>query len=185
MHFHLKAEGLSFSAEEIDVSHVVHAFSFGNRPSPRRQKTLARLHPGGLAPDWADKLQGQDFMSPQPEFTHEHFMQIVRTTLEPVSGLPQSQYDAYEYTVHSHSYISEVDFAIPAAKFSFQPAAMQACTPPPCALWAPLLPVPYCAPLSSARRCPLACCAPGAVPSPASEQPQASPVLHAAAATTL
>ena len=57
LHFHMRQSGLSFETEDIDVSHVVHAFTFGNRPSPKRLRTLARLHPGGLNKDWADKLQ--------------------------------------------------------------------------------------------------------------------------------
>jgi hypothetical protein len=128
MHFHMKSSGFSFNSEEIDVSHMVHAFTFGTRPSPRRLFTLGRLHPGGLGKDWADKLKGQTFMSQLPQYTHEHFMQLIRTTLEPATGGPYASYDAYEYTVHSHSYISEIsDITIPAAKFSFQPSPMQVC----------------------------------------------------------
>jgi hypothetical protein len=124
MHFHMKQEGFSFEGSSIDVSHVVNEFTFGNRPSPRRLQTLARLHPGGLSRDWADKLSKQAFMSSVPETTHEHYLQLVKTTLEPNSGAAYSSYDAYEYTVHSHSYVSEVS-EVPAAKFTFQTNAMQ------------------------------------------------------------
>ena len=124
MHFHMKQEGISFAGTDIDVSHVVNEFTFGNRPSPRRLKTLARLHPGGLARDWADKLSKQAFMSSVPETTHEHYLQLVKTTLEPNGGAAYATYDAYEYTVHSHSYVSEVS-DVPAAKFTFQTNAMQ------------------------------------------------------------
>ena len=76
LHFHMRSEGHSFETEDIDVSHVVHSFTFGNRPSPKRMRTLARLHPGGLAKDWADKLADQSFLSQQAEYTHEHFIQV-------------------------------------------------------------------------------------------------------------
>ena len=76
LHFHMRSQGHSFETEDIDVSHVVHSFTFGNRPSPKRMRTLARLHPGGLAKDWADKLADQSFLSQQAEYTHEHFIQV-------------------------------------------------------------------------------------------------------------
>jgi hypothetical protein len=127
MHFHMKQEGHSFAGSDIDVSHAVNEFTFGNRPSPRKLRTLARLHPGGLVSDWADKLIGLKFFSSQPEVTHEHFLQLVKTTLEPARGGPYASYDAYEYTVHSHNYVSEL-VDVPAAKFSFQTNALQACS---------------------------------------------------------
>lgn len=124
MHFHMKQDGTSFDHSDIDVSHSVHQFMYGNRPSPKRLRTLARLHPGGLEADWADKLQGRVYRSVKPEETHEHYMQLVLTTVQPVRGGRLSAYDAYEYTVHSHSYVS--DYAgTPAAKFTYQTSAMQ------------------------------------------------------------
>lgn len=124
LHFHMKQEGMSFAGTDIDVSHFVNEFTFGTRPSPRRRKTLARLHPMGLDRDWADKLTGTGFISGPPETTHEHYLQLVKTTLEPLGGNPAAAYDAYEYTVQSHSYVSEMS-DIPAAKFTFQTSAMQ------------------------------------------------------------
>jgi hypothetical protein len=124
LHFHMKSAGLSFATDEVDVSHVVHQFSFGYRPSPRRMQTLARLHPGGLAKDWSDKLADKTFLSPFPEYTHEHFIQLIRTTLQPSSGGLGAAYDAFEYTAHSHNYLNEMA-EVPAAKFSFHPSAMQ------------------------------------------------------------
>ena len=135
LHFHMKSQGFSFETGDIDVSHVVHAFTFGSRPSPKRMKTLARLHPGGLAKDWADKLQSLSFISQQPEYTHEHFIQLIRTTMEPATGRPYSNYDAYEYTVHSHSYLSEMaNLAVPSTKFTYHPSPMQVRSRPRCGL---------------------------------------------------
>lgn len=129
LHFHMKQEGLSFAGSDIDVSHFVNEFTFGNRPSPKRRRTLARLHPMGLDRDWADKLSGAGFLSGLPETTHEHYMQLVKTTLEPLSNKPGATYDAYEYTVQSHNYVSELS-DVPAAKFTFQTSAMQVRRPP-------------------------------------------------------
>jgi hypothetical protein len=124
LHFHMKSAGSSFDNAEVDISHTVHQFTFGNRPSPKRLKALARLHPGGLSSDWADKLKDTTFKSLQVEATHEHFMQLILTTVEPAREGKFASYDAYEYTVQSHSYVRE-DGSIPAAKFSYQTSPIQ------------------------------------------------------------
>ena len=48
----------------------------GTKPSPRRRTALAKLHPGGLTDDWADKLVGQAFTSSNQKVTHEHYSQV-------------------------------------------------------------------------------------------------------------
>lgn len=58
------------------MTHHVHYFYFGIRPSPNRYRHLQKLHPLGLQKDWADKLQSKNFMSMAPQSTHEHFMQV-------------------------------------------------------------------------------------------------------------
>ena len=57
----------------------------GNKPSPRRQAALAKLHPGGLTDDWADKLTEEGFTSSNQRVTHEHFSQVS----SPCRPLPQ------------------------------------------------------------------------------------------------
>jgi hypothetical protein len=76
----------------------------GSSPTPACPQ---RLHPAGLSPDWADKLHGQAFVSLEAASTHEHYLQVVLTTIEPKDRAKSSQIDAYEYTVHSHSYVTE------------------------------------------------------------------------------
>ena len=39
-------------------------------------QALARLHPLGLTDDWADKLAGESFTSPNQRVTHEHYSQV-------------------------------------------------------------------------------------------------------------
>jgi len=120
LHFHMKQEGLSFDSADIEISHTVHQFSFGNRPTLRRFHQLSHLHPTGLGNDWNDRLKGQTFQA-LAESSHEHYMQLILTTVEPLYG---DGYDAYDYTVHSHNFVRD-DSGVPSAKFTYQTTAMQ------------------------------------------------------------
>ncbi|KAK9919161.1 hypothetical protein WJX75_009797 [Coccomyxa subellipsoidea] len=122
LHFLAKSPGHSFDYQAMNMSHVVNYLYFGNKPSPRRQQSLAKLHPAGLSDDWADKLAGQDFFSRAAKATFEHYMQVVLTTIEPFKHRPELSYDAYEYTVHSHTYDTT---EIPAAKFTYDLSPIQ------------------------------------------------------------
>ncbi len=53
----------------------------GTKPSPRRRAALAKLHPGGLTDDWADKLVGEAFTSANQKVTHEHYSQVCHLLL--------------------------------------------------------------------------------------------------------
>jgi hypothetical protein len=44
------------------------------------------------------------------------------TTIQPKGGQRSAAYDAYEYTVHSHTYISD---QTPAAKFTYRLSPIQ------------------------------------------------------------
>ena len=52
---------------------------------------------------------------------HLHGLQVVLTTIEPRSH-GTGTYDAYEYVVHSHQYITD---EIPAARFSYELSPIQ------------------------------------------------------------
>jgi thiol-disulfide isomerase/thioredoxin len=121
LHLLAKSPGHSFDFVAMNMSHVVHQWFFGNKPSPRRRSALARLHPLGLTDDWADKLAGESFTSPNQRVTHEHYSQVVMTTIDPKKH-SVGNYDAYEYTVHSHQYTTE---DIPAARFSYELSPIQ------------------------------------------------------------
>ncbi len=115
----------SFVPGAMNVSHHVHELSIGTRPTPRRLAELARLMPGGLPAAWADKLAGSSFPSPAENTTHEHYLQIVRTTVQPLRAKPGAGIDAYEYTVHSHAFETPSQGgSLPHAKFSFAPSPM-------------------------------------------------------------
>ncbi|CAD7697252.1 unnamed protein product [Ostreobium quekettii] len=125
LHFLAKSSGHhSFDNEQMNMTHHIHHFYFGSRPSPYRYKFLQKLHPLGLQKDWADKLQDDNFFSVNPLTTHEHALQAVLTTIEAGSGSTYTNYDAYEYTVHSHAYVDDTD-AIPASKFSYSLSPIQ------------------------------------------------------------
>ncbi|WIA40888.1 hypothetical protein OEZ86_004551 [Tetradesmus obliquus] len=122
LHFTPRSEHHSFDHNWMNMSHTVNSFYFGAMPSPTKYHALKKLHPLGLNSDWLDKLKGQQFFSTSPQHTHEHYMQVVRTTIQPLHGGKASSYDAYEYNAHSHTYISDHQ---PTAKFSYDLAAMQ------------------------------------------------------------
>jgi hypothetical protein len=62
----------------MNMTHVVHGFYFGTRPTPRKYYELKKLHPLGLNPEWLDKLHGQEFFSEHTQHTHEHYLQVRR-----------------------------------------------------------------------------------------------------------
>lgn len=112
----------SFARENINMTHIVNEFRYGRAVTMRKLKTLKRLHPGGLTPNWSDKLVGDTYVSNRPNTTFEHYMQVVLTTVEPLSGGLSAKVDAYEYTQHSHSFEAH---GVPQARFSFHPSPMQ------------------------------------------------------------
>jgi len=122
LHFTARAEGHSFDHAWMNMTHLVHSLYFGSRPSPRKYYELKKLHPLGLDPEWMDKMTGQSFFSDSPQHTHEHYLEIVMTTIEPKNHHPGSSYDAYEYIAHSHTYMSD---STPAAKFSYTLSPIQ------------------------------------------------------------
>lgn len=50
--------------------------------------------------------------------------QVVLTTIEPKDGHRGSAYDAYEYTAHSHSFLSD---SIPSVRVTFDLSPIQVC----------------------------------------------------------
>jgi thiol-disulfide isomerase/thioredoxin len=123
LHFLAKSAGHSFDPWAMNMSHAVGYMYFGNKPSPRRRKALETYHPLGLTDDWSDKLSGEDFYAINQKTTFEHYMQVVLTSIQPSDRNSEANFDAYEYTVHSHMYNPED--TIPAAKFSYALSPIQ------------------------------------------------------------
>lgn len=121
LHFTARAPGHTVDYMKMNMSHHVHQFFFGTKPTPRKQKALAQYHPLGLTQDWADKLKGKAFASPSAGSTYEHYMQVVLTSIEPKKN-KHARFDAYEYTVQSHAYDTE-DYT--SAKFTYKMSPIQ------------------------------------------------------------
>eukprot|EP00775_Hariotina_reticulata_P009534 gene9534-9698_t len=122
LHFTARAEGHSFDHSWMNMTHVVHGLYFGTKPTPRKYYELKKLHPLGLNPEWMDKLHGQQFFSEHPQHTHEHYLQVVMTSIEPKGTRRGAGYDAYEYIAHSHTYMSDSQ---PTAKITYDLSPIQ------------------------------------------------------------
>ncbi|XP_042504234.1 protein disulfide isomerase-like 5-4 [Macadamia integrifolia] len=116
----------SFDPSQMNMSHVISHFSFGNKISPKVLKEVKRVTPylGGSI----DRLNGRSYFSRHGDahanVTIEHYLQVVKTeviTRRP-SGGEHKLVEEYEYTAHSSlaQYIH-----IPVAKFHFELSPMQ------------------------------------------------------------
>jgi hypothetical protein len=76
LHFTARGDGHSFDHAWMNMTHAIHNFYLGARPTPRKFHQLKRLHPMGLDPNWMDKLHEQLFFSDHPQHTHEHYLQV-------------------------------------------------------------------------------------------------------------
>ena len=135
----------SFHPEEMNMTHDVHHFYFGQQLSPQRRKYLEKFHSsatrsgggaeapraivdkrargasGSAAGDWHDKLAGETYVSEESNVTHEHYLQTVLTTIKPWGAV--SGFNVYEYTQHSHAMKTASES--PRAKFHFDPSPVQ------------------------------------------------------------
>ncbi|KAM7504143.1 hypothetical protein LguiB_003047 [Lonicera macranthoides] len=111
----------SFDASQVNISHFISHLSFGKTVSPKTLSDLKRLHPyiGGNH----DRLSGHThfthFSDSNANITIEHYLQVVKTE---VMTRSYKLVEEYEYTSHSSLVHSP---SIPAAKFHFEPSAMQ------------------------------------------------------------
>eukprot|EP00798_Chlamydomonas_sp_ICE-L_P004688 gene4688-14890_t len=122
LHFAARSEGHSFDHSFMNMTHAVHHLYLGAKPTVRKYNQLKRLHPAGLTKDWADKLHDQFYVSEKTQDTHEHYMQVVLTTVEPKDGHKKNMYDAYEYTAHSHTFVSD---DVPSVKVTYDLSPIQ------------------------------------------------------------
>ncbi|KAK3273619.1 Protein disulfide-isomerase 5-4 [Cymbomonas tetramitiformis] len=111
----------SFDHVVMNMSHIVNHLSFGNQISVAKEKEMKRLDPEALLNAQSNRLKGKAFISESLNVTHEHYLQVVLTTVEP-RGNKYNRVDLYEYTHHSHHFQTE---GMPLAKFSFDPSPMQ------------------------------------------------------------
>lgn len=119
------SEWHNFEEKAIDVSHAINHFSFGElaRRSPRLMKHTASLD--GIVMDAKSK----------PRMTHHHYMKIVETIfdevftvsgLRTVFGFPALQQAyTYQFTKHSHSYVTPKGVAQAKFQFDIDPMAVK------------------------------------------------------------
>ncbi|KAJ3705253.1 hypothetical protein LUZ61_008958 [Rhynchospora tenuis] len=120
-----RSKSHSFDPSQINVSHYVSQFSFGQRLSPVMLYEIKRLAP--LAGDGHDRLAGKSYITHDGEsntdVTIEHYLQLVKTeVVNRRSSRERKLLEEYEYTAHSSLVHST---HIPVAKFHFEPSPMQ------------------------------------------------------------
>ena len=121
LHFHSKSEYHTLFQDGANLTHYVNEFSFGEGVTVGEYRVMKSMHPLGLAPDWKDKLSGHFFVSDKVNQTHEHYMQVVTTSVKPL-GRSAGEVSIHEYIAHSHSYEM---VKMPAAKFDYDFSPMQ------------------------------------------------------------
>ena len=84
---------------------------------------MAKFHRGEKEGDWHDKLANDFVVSKNPRTSHEHYLQTVLTTMQPLGPFAQP-FNVYEYTQHTHS-VKTPDGETPRAKFHFTPSPVQ------------------------------------------------------------
>eukprot|EP00658_Telonema_sp_P-2_P022599 TRINITY_DN19035_c0_g1_i1.p1 TRINITY_DN19035_c0_g1~~TRINITY_DN19035_c0_g1_i1.p1 ORF type:complete len:480 (-),score=108.79 TRINITY_DN19035_c0_g1_i1:288-1727(-) len=131
MHITISQEGKSFAQQHINVSHLVHHFSFGDL-EPIRMK--ARLRHGARDPVIArviHALSASGFSAlsgtvhvTNENVTQEHYLKVVRTEVRRDNErLPRSA--SYQYTVTNAQFKDEDEDKLPSAKFSYDLSPMQ------------------------------------------------------------
>lgn len=127
MHITISRPGMSFAQEHINVSHLVHHFSFGDVKIAKLHKGVRHgsLHPERavhqLAAAGFSSLSGTVHITHE-NVTQEHYLKVVRTEVRRDAELePRSA--SYQYTVSNAQFAEEEE--LPSAKFSFDLSPMR------------------------------------------------------------
>eukprot|EP00271_Cylindrocystis_brebissonii_P010874 TRINITY_DN27304_c0_g1_i1.p1 TRINITY_DN27304_c0_g1~~TRINITY_DN27304_c0_g1_i1.p1 ORF type:complete len:515 (-),score=67.19 TRINITY_DN27304_c0_g1_i1:124-1668(-) len=117
----------SFDASTMNLTHLVHQFSFGRPLSMRRMDQVVRLLP--YVPESAARMAQHFFLSEHDNVTHDHFLQVVLSEVVPLHGLGSAGsspkhpgLQSYDYTVHSHMLQAAT---VPVARFHYELSPMQ------------------------------------------------------------
>lgn len=122
LHISAHSHKHSFDFAVMNMTHVVHHLSYGKELTKGKWRLVERLHKEGLMNAWSNRLQGRTFLSSEQNITHEHYNQVVMTSVEPRGDAAYNRVDLYEYTHHSHAIKTD---EMPVAKFRFDPSPMQ------------------------------------------------------------
>ena len=101
----------TIAASLINTTHFIHHFSFGEVPPKRRYGVLKGAYTA------ANRLGNSNWITTGSNHTHEHYIKVVNVVYQSYKS-----YTAYKYTVNSHEYKDDVNYA--GAKFSFDLSPM-------------------------------------------------------------
>merc|ERR1711959_187643 len=126
----------SFDARHVNMSHVIHHFSFGPRLDDKWHKYLLKYNQAHPRKEERLPQVGwryeQTFTSNRPFMTYEHFARVVSTTFKYLNGV---DFPAYEFSVSSNSFThgkdtveadpSEHERALPSVAFRYDLSPLQ------------------------------------------------------------
>eukprot|EP00897_Mesotaenium_endlicherianum_P000922 jgi/Mesen1/10830/ME000093S10345 len=122
----------SFDASTMNMTHNVHSFSFGRPLTKRKQDLVERYLPPShhLVQDRPGRITNHFFLSHHDNVTHDHYLQVVMTEVEPLHMRDKIRRDhrlrqsmqTYDYTAHSSSFQSG---SVPVARFHYELSPMQ------------------------------------------------------------
>ena len=126
----------SFDAHQVNMSHVIHHFSFGPRLDDKWHKYLLKYNQAHPRKEERIPQVGwryeQTFTSDRPFMTYEHFARVVSTTFKYLNGV---DFPAYEFSVSSNSFThgkqtieadpNEHERALPSVAFRFDLSPLQ------------------------------------------------------------
>lgn len=113
--------GHSFDTSEMDMSHIVHKLEFG---APIEDHYLvSKMFPSALEAKNMGRLNKRSFQSSTPHTTQEHYLQVVKTSIETRKfGRKKKFIETYQYTAHSHNFQTQ---ELPRATFRYDLSPMQ------------------------------------------------------------
>eukprot|EP00894_Picocystis_sp_ML_P004973 jgi/Pico_ML_1/55490/g1166.t1 len=97
--------GHSFDNSMMDMGHVVNKLEYGYPIADTR--IVSKMFPSALEAKNMGRLNKKTFVSKKPHTTQEHYMQVVKTSIESKKLLGGKKLiETYQYTAHSHSFQS-------------------------------------------------------------------------------
>lgn len=114
MFFTVESGGHSFDAKQVNLTHVVHKLSYGTPLTKYQRDRVPAATVAALG-----TLENQKFVSKVPQESHEHYIKVVGSQFQFMSG---EQVNTYTYTENSHAYIDADNIA--AAKFTYDLSPM-------------------------------------------------------------
>eukprot|EP00894_Picocystis_sp_ML_P004974 jgi/Pico_ML_1/55491/g1166.t2 len=89
----------------MDMGHVVNKLEYGYPIADTR--IVSKMFPSALEAKNMGRLNKKTFVSKKPHTTQEHYMQVVKTSIESKKLLGGKKLiETYQYTAHSHSFQS-------------------------------------------------------------------------------